>query len=207
MSKKYSGSNKKQDECPVCGGVIWGRGQKVIIEGARMTVCDNCAQHGTRVKKSPKSSKSITRTSYTSGQIKKTSMPKPKTIISTQTLDEDIEIVPDFAKKIRNVRNAKGLNQDQSGLEQIDEQVQLSHIETELIDTEYQRFIPGINVWRVFFKDHLNGNVEILKKMYSRTYQTALNLYAAATEFLICASAGIGVGGLLVKIYEAGEPK
>jgi putative transcription factor len=113
MSKKFSGNSKKGDECPVCGGIIWGRGQRVIIEGARMTVCHNCAQHGTKVSKKPMKSKNITRTSYISGQSKKSSVVKPKPNIIAKQLDEDVEIVADFAKIIRIARNAKKLNQDQ----------------------------------------------------------------------------------------------
>ncbi|GAG90516.1 unnamed protein product, partial [marine sediment metagenome] len=41
---RYSEVDK---ECPICGGIIWGKGQKVLLEGAKITVCDNCAQHGT----------------------------------------------------------------------------------------------------------------------------------------------------------------
>ena len=91
MSKKYSGDNKNKDECPVCGGIIWGRGQKVIIEGARMTVCDNCAQFGTRVKNVPKKVKSTIRTSVSSGQSKKPPKPKPKTTVSAQIIDDDVD--------------------------------------------------------------------------------------------------------------------
>ena len=25
-------------ECPICGGIIWGKGQNVLIEGAKMIV-------------------------------------------------------------------------------------------------------------------------------------------------------------------------
>ncbi len=48
MSKKISSQFEK--ECPICGGKIWGRGQKVLIEGAKITVCQSCAQYGVKIK-------------------------------------------------------------------------------------------------------------------------------------------------------------
>ena len=49
MSKKttYKDIDK---ECPVCGGIIWGKGINVLIEGAKITVCRVCAQFGKRIR-------------------------------------------------------------------------------------------------------------------------------------------------------------
>ncbi|GAJ04991.1 unnamed protein product, partial [marine sediment metagenome] len=44
MSKNVS--NQFDKECPICGGKIWGKGQKVLIEEAKITVCQSCAQYG-----------------------------------------------------------------------------------------------------------------------------------------------------------------
>ena len=43
------GSNKFDKECPICGGIIWGKGQRVLLEGTKITVCQNCAQHGVKL--------------------------------------------------------------------------------------------------------------------------------------------------------------
>lgn len=104
MAKKGYDANEK--ECPICGGVIWGRGQKVIIEGAKMTVCQSCAQYGTKVPQKPtpqyKKGNTYAKTARSSPR------PIPRKIIS-----DDIEIVADYAKRIRNIRSSRGLNQDQ----------------------------------------------------------------------------------------------
>ena len=98
--------NELDKECPICGGIIWGRGQKVLIEGAKITVCDNCAQHG---KKIYRPTSNI--------QFKNTSQIKPQTTSKKQRVKprdvEELEIVSDYAKKIRNVRSNIKLNQDQ----------------------------------------------------------------------------------------------
>lgn len=100
---RYSEVDK---ECPICGGIIWGKGQKVLLEGAKITVCDNCAQHGTKIYKP---SNNV--------QIKKTAQKKPQTNLKKQTFKpkriEELEIVLDYAKRIRNVRGNLRLNQDQ----------------------------------------------------------------------------------------------
>ncbi|MHA2123498.1 MAG: multiprotein bridging factor aMBF1 [Promethearchaeota archaeon] len=100
---KYSNIDK---ECPVCGGIIWGKGQKVLLEGAKITVCDNCAQHGTKITRPT--------TVYRAKKVyqKRPQSTTRKHIVKPERIEE-LEIVSDYAKKIRNARNNRGLNQDQ----------------------------------------------------------------------------------------------
>jgi putative transcription factor len=104
MPKK---DNRKEDVCPICGGVIWGGGEKVLLEGAKIRVCQSCAQHGkkivTRSKQSRRKYSSRTRTK------KSTQKSTPK---YTRTQTEDLVIVSDYADKIRNARNARNLTQE-----------------------------------------------------------------------------------------------
>jgi putative transcription factor len=93
-------------ECPICGGIIWGKGQRVLLEGAKISVCSNCAQHGVKIKPS-----SINNFKKRSQFTVKTSPSKRKIYKTTETTE--MEIIPEYAKKIRNVRNSLGLNQDQ----------------------------------------------------------------------------------------------
>jgi putative transcription factor len=104
MSKKIV--NEYEKECPICGGKIWGRGEKVLIEGAKITVCQSCAQFGVKIKIKPKPK----------GELKKTySKPKStmKKVGRTREIEESVEIVSDYVVRIRKARNARGLNQDQ----------------------------------------------------------------------------------------------
>jgi putative transcription factor len=104
--------NKKNvridDDCPICGGKIWGKGQKVLIEGAKITVCQSCAQYGKKI---------IPKTKFSSGKrIAKTrqKITKKKPFKkSTSVLEPSIEIVSDYCKRIRNARTQKNLTQEQ----------------------------------------------------------------------------------------------
>ena len=103
-------SQKKKttgNECPICGGIIWGRGQKVLIEGAKMTVCNACAQHGTRIKSgAPKNMQKREVSKKPSKPTYNTPSYKPK-----DNFDE-LELVADFAERIRNARIKSKLSQE-----------------------------------------------------------------------------------------------
>ena len=104
MSKKISSQFEK--ECPICGGKIWGRGQKVLIEGAKLTVCQSCAQYGVKIKSVPKAGNKVN-----PDYAKSKSSAKKKAY--NKQIDDGLEIVADYVSKIRNARNSRGLNQDQ----------------------------------------------------------------------------------------------
>ena len=94
--------NNDERRCPICDGIIW-KGQKVLIEGVKMTVCNSCAQYGKKLLTKPKST--YLKKSYSTH-------PKSSSRNSKKKIDE-MEIVPDYAKIIRNIRTLKKLNQDQ----------------------------------------------------------------------------------------------
>ena len=99
-------SNEFDKMCPICGGIIWGKGQRVLIEEAKITVCQNCAQHGIKIRENI--SKSFKKKALLS-----TKASQPKRNINKNLVVNEIEIVPEYAKTIRNSRNSLGLNQDQ----------------------------------------------------------------------------------------------
>jgi len=99
------GFDDEERRCPICDGIIW-KGQKVLIEGVKMTVCDSCARYGKRITTKLKST--YLQKSYLT-QEKTSSKPPIRKIDEI----EEMEIVPDYPKRIRNVRTLKKLNQDQ----------------------------------------------------------------------------------------------
>jgi len=107
MYKKKK-NTKIENECPICGGIIWGKGQKVLIEGAKITVCDSCVHYGKKI---------ITKTETSNVQKKYPSKMRKfgtNTTSNKGTIYEStMEIVPDYAKKIRDIRTFNHLNQDQ----------------------------------------------------------------------------------------------
>lgn len=101
-----------------------GRGRNVVIEGASMLVCPQCAakfggqstSSGTRGSSAPR-----TKPSWIGGPEKPTpsrprkvttSRPKPKTRSSGVLLD-DLELIEDYAKVIRSARQKKNLSQEE----------------------------------------------------------------------------------------------
>jgi len=104
MSRRRNSNFEK--ECPICGSVIWGKGQKVLLEGAKITVCDVCAKHGKKIA-SPKSPSQF----KPSGNFRQR---KPLQRSSSKTTGLiEMELVSDYARKIRSVRNANKLTQEQ----------------------------------------------------------------------------------------------
>ena len=100
--------SEKDNQCPICDGIIWGKGQKVLIEGAKITVCQSCAQYGKRIITKTKSN--FIKRSYNN----KTITSKRGLASKTKNFPESsIEIVPDYAKRIKDVRTFNKLNQDQ----------------------------------------------------------------------------------------------
>ena len=109
MPLGFDDEESEENECPVCSGIIWGRGVKVMIEGAKLTVCSSCAQHGKKIKKTAPtySSKKM---GYKKPQVAQGRPPLHRKIT---TRIDDFEVVSDYAKIIRNARMARKLNQDQ----------------------------------------------------------------------------------------------
>ena len=104
MSQK---KKTNESECPICGGLIWGRGQKVLIEGAKMTVCNACAQHGSKIKSS------ASRVRQKKDFPKKTSKPTYKTPSYKPKDDfDEFELVSDYADRIRKTRIKSKLSQE-----------------------------------------------------------------------------------------------
>jgi putative transcription factor len=98
--------NKFEKECPICGSVIWGKGQKVLLEGAKITVCQACAKHGQKIKSSHTSSQT-----KLSGDFRQ-KKPQQRVRRKVDGLME-MELVSDYTRKIRSARNANHLTQEQ----------------------------------------------------------------------------------------------
>lgn len=104
--------------CEVCGCRINTKPFNVIIEGARLTVCGECAKHGKICYDEPKP---------------KPAFSKPRTVPITfkvQTkpqappVDTSLELVEDFAAQIRKAREKLSLSHEDLG-KRINEKVSL----------------------------------------------------------------------------------
>ena len=97
--------------CEVCGGKIYGKPYKVMIEGAKLTVCNECSKHGTMIWEETQ---------------QKTTPPKLKTVLplpsKTQhkekrqkAVEGTSEVVEDFDAKIRQAREKLGFSHEELG--------------------------------------------------------------------------------------------
>ena len=113
-------------ECEVCGREIFGRPYNVVIEGAKLLVCSECAKSSLSARKyvpeTPRAS--IRRVRSPTRQTKITQRPQ------TGMLEDSI-IVEGYGKKIRQGREKLGLTHDELS-RQIGEKISLlQKLETE----------------------------------------------------------------------------
>jgi putative transcription factor len=105
--------------CEVCGGKIYGKPYKVTIEGANLTVCSQCAKHGTIIREEPKP-KGLMLRPKARLQPFKILTKKP----SETTVNTPLELVENFDQKIRQAREKLGLSHKELG-KKINEKVSL----------------------------------------------------------------------------------
>ena len=104
--------------CEACGCRINGQPFRVIIEGARLTVCTQCAKHGKIVYDEPKPTPAFAKPKRTPVMFKV--QPKRK----APTVDTSLELAEDFGTKIRKARERLGLSHDELG-KRLNEKVSL----------------------------------------------------------------------------------
>lgn len=111
--------------CEVCGRKIFGKPLRVIIEGAKLTVCNECSKHGTTIWEETKPKVATTKPKTTLQPLR-TQSKKP----TETTLDTSLELIENFDSKIRQAREKLGLSHEELG-KKINEKVSvLRKIET-----------------------------------------------------------------------------
>lgn len=103
--------------CEICGNDIRGRGIKVVVEGAKLTVCSDCADLGERVREEPYGRTVVKSSPGPRGSVKPVKSPppsrpppvprqipirKPK----AQPSEESQEIVENYAEIVKKARGA-----------------------------------------------------------------------------------------------------
>lgn len=158
MNKKR---NQFHNNCPICEGIIWGKGQQVLIEGAKITVCQSCAQYGKKIY--VKAEKS-----YAKGRsINKPITTPKKQINKADNLLPSLEVVSDYSKKIKDVRTLRKLNQDQFA-QRLNEKPSL------IRRIEAGKVIPTVILAKKIEKVY---NIKLLKKPDNMDINTSINKY------------------------------
>jgi putative transcription factor len=115
-------------QCEVCGRKIYGKPYKVIIEGAKLTVCAECSKHGKIVWEEAKPKKTMAKAKSALPPLRTQSKKPP-----APTIDTTQEIRENFDMKIRQAREKLGLSHEELG-KRINEKVSvLRKIETRKI--------------------------------------------------------------------------
>jgi putative transcription factor len=129
--------------CEVCGRKIHGDPIRANIEGAKLTVCAECAKHGKiiypdeekQVPKSPfltiVSGSGSTSASTTTGTVKpkKQTQTKPKKLNLTVKVEITQELIEGYAAVIRVAREKNGYSHEDLGLKINERASVLKHIE------------------------------------------------------------------------------
>jgi len=115
--------------CEVCGRKIHGKPYRVIIEGAKLTVCSKCAKLGEIIweETKPKKTALKTRTLKSKSAPLKVPIRKPQPPAPTET---NLELIEGYAEKIREVRQRLGLSHQDLGRKINEKTSVLKKIET-----------------------------------------------------------------------------
>jgi putative transcription factor len=113
--------------CEVCGRKIYGKSYRVMIEGAKLTVCGKCAKLGTIILDETKPKTPIPSAKASTRRLTlKTKSKKPPQV----DVESGLELAEDFDAKIRHARQKLGLSHKDLG-RKISEKVSvLKKIET-----------------------------------------------------------------------------
>ncbi|MEM2994413.1 MAG: multiprotein bridging factor aMBF1 [Candidatus Bathyarchaeia archaeon] len=109
--------------CEVCGGKIHGKPYRVIIEGAKLTVCVRCSKHG--VATWEEEPKPMAKVKTVILQPSKTESAEPPMV------EANLELVDGFGLKIKHAREKLGLSHEELGKKLNEKASLLKKIETE----------------------------------------------------------------------------
>jgi putative transcription factor len=104
--------------CEVCGCKILGKSFNVMIEGARLTVCGECAKHGKICYDEPKPILVFPRPRAAPVVFRVQTKP------STPPVDTSVELAEDYGTRIRKAREKLGLSHEELG-KRLNEKVSL----------------------------------------------------------------------------------
>ncbi|MEM2118765.1 MAG: multiprotein bridging factor aMBF1 [Candidatus Bathyarchaeia archaeon] len=106
--------------CEVCGHKIYGKPLKVMIEGAKLTVCTDCSKHGTTVWEEPDKPKVATKLKGPKAPL----TVKVKKPLEAAPADATVELVEDYDVRIRQARENLKLSHEDLG-KKLNEKVSL----------------------------------------------------------------------------------
>nr|MDO8086291.1 multiprotein bridging factor aMBF1 [Candidatus Sigynarchaeum springense] len=100
--------------CEICGNELRGRGIKVLVEGAKLTVCRDCAELGEQVREEPRGKIAVKSTPSRHESLKTPPTTRPQPLQKqipirkkrSQVSEENQEIVDNYAEIVKNARSS-----------------------------------------------------------------------------------------------------
>lgn len=123
--------------CEICGQPIMGKPNKVIVEGAKLVVCDECSKLGVEKWEEKKPATSHPK-----------QFPKPAGYSKPSALDDELALIEDYGLKIKMEREKRSWSQEELASKINEKTSFISKIET-------GKVIPNIMVTKKL--EHLLG--------------------------------------------------
>ena len=108
--------------CEVCGHKIHGEPNRALIEGAKLTVCSECARHGKIIYDEPAPKREFAGKPFVPMPVKRK--------LAKATVDTTQEIVEHYDSKIRQAREKLGMSHEDLGKKLNEKASVLRKIET-----------------------------------------------------------------------------
>jgi len=110
-------------DCEICGNAA-GKGKKILLDGGKLIVCDECASFGEEIIEEEKPAKALAAAVLR----EKAFSPVPE-----KEFDLGLDIVPDFGKIVRKARELKGLTVKELAIKIFERESLLHRIENQSI--------------------------------------------------------------------------
>ena len=116
--------------CEVCGHKIREAPQRVVIEGAKLTVCTECSKHGTSTWEPTKPGDTALRPTVIAHGVPIQGPIQIKKKVITARVDTSQEIIENYAEVIRDAREHLGYSHEDLGKKINEKESVLRKIET-----------------------------------------------------------------------------
>ncbi|GAB4325950.1 MAG: multiprotein bridging factor aMBF1 [Promethearchaeota archaeon] len=101
----------RKKTCEVCGGEIWGRAQRVLIEGVELLACSGCAAYGERVRFHLKPGSGPRGGGPTSGRRGESGRSPLGGPTRPHREKPELEVMPGYGALLRRIRATKKMTQ------------------------------------------------------------------------------------------------
>ncbi|MFH0897624.1 MAG: multiprotein bridging factor aMBF1 [Candidatus Bathyarchaeota archaeon] len=95
-------------ECEVCGRQIIGKALNIVIDGAKLVVCSECAQLSTPASQSYREERAVVKKSAPAPRVRQQAVRTGETPIH-----DDLELVENYGSLVRKARENMGLTHDE----------------------------------------------------------------------------------------------